>query len=186
MGSSLHIPRCGRAALLQATADADESASEQQHCGRLWHGRCGYFRKGERDVGNQALWHIDQGHRAPALILGNSRSRQGGYRQYSAATFEELQFIKKGQGLGFSLEEIGEILKLSRAGETPCSRVLDLAERNLAAAEDRIRQLHAFRDRLAAQIKKWKGKTMPNCNARGLCQIINSAELPEKASKNGR
>ena len=41
----------------------------------------------------------------------------GGYRRYSTATLDELEFIRKGQGLGFSLEEIGEILKLSRAGE---------------------------------------------------------------------
>jgi DNA-binding transcriptional MerR regulator len=106
---------------------------------------------------------------------------EGGYRRYTAATLEELDFIKKGQGLGFSLEEIGEILKLSRAGEAPCSRVLDLARRNLSAAEERIRQLQAFRDRLASQIEKWKRN--PRCNARGLCEIISSAELPEKVSK---
>jgi DNA-binding transcriptional MerR regulator len=105
---------------------------------------------------------------------------EGGYRRYSAATLDELAFIKKGQGLGFSLEEIGEILKLSRAGEAPCSRVLDLAERNLTAAEDRIHQLQAFRDRLASQIEKWRGKAMPNCNASGLCEIISSADLPPK------
>ena len=116
------------------------------------------------------------------LLTVPSRS-EGGYRQYSAATLEELEFIRKGQGLGFSLEEIGEILKLSRAGEAPCSHVLELAERNLAAAEDRIRQLHAFRDRLASQIAKWKGKAMPNCNASGLCEIITSAELPDRPTK---
>ena len=116
------------------------------------------------------------------LLTAPARS-EGGYRRYSAVTLEELEFIKKGQGLGFSLEEIGEILKLSRAGEAPCSHVLELAERNLAAAEERIRQLHAFRDRLASQIKKWKGKAMPSCNASGLCEIITSAELPDKPSK---
>ena len=84
---------------------------------------------------------------------------EAGYRHYADTTIEEVRFIKKGQGLGFSLEEIGEILKISRAGEAPCSHVLDLAQRNLAAAEERIRHLQAFRDRLAAQIAKWKGKT---------------------------
>jgi DNA-binding transcriptional MerR regulator len=108
---------------------------------------------------------------------------EGGYRRYSTATLEELQFIKKGQSLGFSLEEIGEILKLSRAGEAPCSHVLELAQRNLAAADDRIRQLQAFRDRLALQIEKWKGKAMPSCNASGLCEIIASAELPATRAK---
>lgn len=109
------------------------------------------------------------------LLTPPSRS-DAGYRHYTDATVEELQFIKKGQGLGFSLEEIGEILKISRAGEAPCAHVIDLAERNLAAAEKRIQGLQAFRDRLAAQIARWKGTT--TCNAGGLCEIISSADLP--------
>lgn len=67
---------------------------------------------------------------------------------------------------------------MSRAGEAPCSHVLELAERNLAAAEERIRHLQAFRTRLAAQITRWKGKTMTSCSAGGLCEIINSVDLP--------
>ena len=107
----------------------------------------------------------------------------GGYRRYSTATLDELEFIRKGQGLGFSLEEIGEILKLSRAGEAPCSHVLELAERNLVTADDRIQQLQDFRERLAAQISKWKGRSIPSCSASGLCEIITSAELPDKAAR---
>ncbi|MGH9346014.1 MAG: MerR family transcriptional regulator, partial [Vicinamibacterales bacterium] len=42
-----------------------------------------------------------------------------GYRHYTESTVEELRFIKKAQSLGFSLDEIGEILKLTRAGKTP-------------------------------------------------------------------
>ena len=109
------------------------------------------------------------------LLTTPARS-EAGYRHYTETTIEELRFIKKGQGLGFSLDEIGEILKISRAGEAPCAHVIELAERNLAAADERIRRLHAFRDRLAAQITKWKGKV--TCTAGGLCEIINSADLP--------
>lgn len=97
-----------------------------------------------------------------------------GYRRYSDTTVEELRFIKKAQSLGFSLEEIGEILKLSRAGDTPCSHVLDLSRRHLGAVEERIRQLTRFRDQLATELAKWDGKQEPTC--RGLCQIISNAE----------
>lgn len=100
-----------------------------------------------------------------------------GYRRYSETTVEELRFIRKAQSLGFSLEEIGEILTLSRAGDTPCSHVLDLSRRHLSAVEERIQQLARFRDQLAAELAKWDGKREPTC--RGLCQIISSAEEPE-------
>jgi MerR family copper efflux transcriptional regulator len=105
---------------------------------------------------------------APAL-----RSATG-YRHYSEATVEELRFIKKAQALGFSLDEIGEILELSRAGKTPCSHVLDLARRHLAAVDERIRQLARFRDTLASEVAKWDGVKEPTCG--GLCQIIAGSD----------
>jgi len=103
-----------------------------------------------------------------------------GYRRYSDTTLEELRFIKKAQSLGFSLEEIGEILKLSRAGDTPCSHVLDLSRRHLRAVEERVQQLTRFRDQLGGELAKWDGKKEPTC--RGLCQIISNAEEPDGPS----
>ncbi len=107
------------------------------------------------------------------LLAPTPRSATG-YRRYSDATVEELRFIKKAQALGFSLEEIGEILRLSRAGDTPCSHVLDLSRRHLAAVDERIQQLTRFRDQLAGELAKWDGKREPTC--RGLCQIISNAD----------
>jgi DNA-binding transcriptional MerR regulator len=107
------------------------------------------------------------------LVAAPARSPTG-YRRYTDTTVEELRFIKKAQSLGFSLEEIGEILKLGRAGDTPCAHVLDLSRRHLAAVEKRIEQLTRFRDQLAGELAKWDGRQTPTC--RGLCQIIVNAE----------
>ena len=106
------------------------------------------------------------------LVKPPARS-EAGYRRYSDATVEELGFIKKAQVLGFSLDEIAEILKLSRAGRRPCSHVLDLARRHLAAVDARIQQLQRFRAQLASEIRKWDGPRQPTCD--GLCEIIASA-----------
>lgn len=105
-----------------------------------------------------------------------------GYRRYSDTTVDELRFIRKAQGLGFSLDEIGEILRLSQSGKTPCSHVLSLAHRHLAAVEERIRQLQKFRDRLATELAKWDGKQAPTC--RGLCQIIAEADQDDTPEVN--
>lgn len=93
-----------------------------------------------------------------------------GYRHYSPAAIEELRFIRKAQGLGFSLDEIAGILELSRGGEAPCAHVLELARRQVAVVDERIRQLKGFRDRLAGELAKWNGIEQPTCE--GLCQII--------------
>ena len=70
-------------------------------------------------------------------------------------------------------------MRLSRSGKTPCSHVLTIAHRHLAAVEERIRHLQTFRERLAAELAKWDGKETPTC--RGLCQIIAEAQAGNTA-----
>jgi MerR family mercuric resistance operon transcriptional regulator len=107
------------------------------------------------------------------LLRPPARSAAG-YRRYRETTVEELEFIRKAQALGFSLDEIGEILKLTRSGKTPCSHVLSLARQHVVAVEERIGQLQRFRDQLLGELAKWDGKTTPTCE--GLCQIITKAD----------
>ena len=111
------------------------------------------------------------------LIASPPRSTAG-YRRYGETTLQELAFIKKAQGLGFSLEEIDEILQLIRAGRAPCARVLELARRHLAAVEMRIAELIRFRDDLAADIANWARKDQTFRS--GVCQMI--AQSPERAA----
>lgn len=96
-----------------------------------------------------------------------------GYRRYDDTTLKELDFIKKAQGLGFSLDEVQEILRLSRRGEAPCSHVLELSHRHLAAVDERIEQLSRFREELAADITRWEQQSQPYCD--GVCQMIAGA-----------
>ena len=110
-------------------------------------------------------------------LLKPATRSSSGYRRYSEHTIEELRFIKKAQALGFSLDEVGEILALSRSGKTPCSQVLSLGHRHLAAVEERLRQLHAFRDQLASELAKWD-KQEAGITCDGLCQFIADAAPP--------
>lgn len=108
-------------------------------------------------------------------LLPSAQRSATGYRRYSDTALEELQFIRKAQGLGFSLEEIGQILQLSRSGQGPCAHVLSLAHQHLAAVDERIKRLQKFRTQLAADVAKWdKKKTATTC--RGMCQFINDAD----------
>lgn len=107
-------------------------------------------------------------------VLKPPARSSAGYRRYSEQTIEELRFIKKAQALGFSLDEVGEILTLSRSGKLPCSQVLSLGHKHLAAVEERLRQLQTFRDQLTSELAKWEQqKTAVTCN--GLCQFIADA-----------
>jgi DNA-binding transcriptional MerR regulator len=107
-------------------------------------------------------------------LLAKPPRSAAGYRRYTESTIEELRFIRKAQAIGFSLDEIGEILQLSRAGERPCSHVLTLAHQHLAAVDERIRRLQKFRKQLAADLARWDNQKRGTCS--GLCQWIAEAE----------
>jgi DNA-binding transcriptional MerR regulator len=110
-------------------------------------------------------------------LLPSPARSSAGYRRYSDATIEELRFIRKAQALGFSLDEVAEILKLSRSGKAPCSHVLSLAHQHLTAVDERIRQLRVFRRQLATDVALWdKQRTAGTCT--GLCPFITDAEPP--------
>lgn len=70
-----------------------------------------------------------------------------GQRRYPADTARRLRFIKRAQALGFTLAEIGELLRLD--GESRCTETHDLAVAKLALIEEKIAQLAAMRHTLA-------------------------------------
>ena len=112
-------------------------------------------------------------------LLRKPSRAESGYRSYSSKTVDELLFVKKAQALGFSLDEIAEILKLSRAGQKPCERVLAISHKHLETIDARIRELQKFRGYLAAAISKWDRQgTAVTCD--GLCRFVSDA-APESA-----
>ena len=108
-----------------------------------------------------------------------------GYRRYPERTVEDLVFIRKAQALGFSLDEVAEIVTLTRTGKTPCARVVSLTEKHLSALDERIARMQQFRDSLAAELKRWRG--LPPQAAGAPCQMIVGSPLtsPEVAQPTG-
>ena len=119
-------------------------------------------------------------------LLKKPARSDAGYRRYSEATVTELEFIKKARALGFSLDEIGEIVQLTRSGKRPCARVMDLAKTRLADVDEQMRRLAAFRAQLVNELSRWEEPTEPGC---GMCQLIDSstpkpgAEFPDPGLK---
>jgi DNA-binding transcriptional MerR regulator len=73
----------------------------------------------------------------------------GGYRGYPAAAVELLRFIKRGQELGFTLDEVEELLHLDTGGPDSCDAARALAERRRADLATRILDLQRMHDSLA-------------------------------------
>ena len=71
-----------------------------------------------------------------------------GYRQYAPETVARIRFIKRAQGLGFSLGEVKELLELRVGGGTPRARVRERAEAKLKELDEKMAALGRMRDAL--------------------------------------
>lgn len=84
-------------------------------------------------------------------LLAPSLRTQAGYRLYSEQDKTRLSFILRAKSVGFSLQEIAELLQLeSHKEQVTCQEVKALAEQKLQLIEQKIRELGQFRDNLQA------------------------------------
>jgi len=111
-------------------------------------------------------------------LLAPPARTAAGYRVYDAAAVDRVRFIKRAQGLGFSLGEIRRILSLSGRGRETCQCVIRIAEASLAETEARLRELQGFRDALAANLRRWRKQPRGNRAAEFCALIERSAPVP--------
>jgi MerR family copper efflux transcriptional regulator len=111
------------------------------------------------------------------LVRPRERS-DAGYRLYSDEDEGKLHFVRQAKALGFSLDEIRQLMSAAESG--CCGQLLPELERLLdtkvAEIDSRIAELHTFRERLAAyRVGKRSG-----CGCRGhspFCGCLDDAPL---------
>jgi MerR family transcriptional regulator, copper efflux regulator len=91
------------------------------------------------------------------LIAEPARSSSG-YRKYRAETIKRLQFIVRAKALGFTLQEIGDLLDLRATPGAGCADVQARAEAKIADIEERIAQLDAMKRALGDLVAQCRGE----------------------------
>lgn len=75
--------------------------------------------------------------------LIKSSRRANNYRDYDASDVSVLQFIRRTRDLGFSLEEVANLLALWRDRKRPSREVKKLASQHIEDLERRMREMRA-------------------------------------------
>lgn len=88
-------------------------------------------------------------------LLGRPHRTAANYRVYDPAVIERLDFIRRAQSVGFSLDEIQEIISESEGGRLPCRHVRELAREKLAELDARLAELRRHRTELARLLGEW-------------------------------
>ena len=96
------------------------------------------------------------------LIAPADRSA-GNYRTYDRRDINRLEFIKRARGLGFSLDEIRQLLALWDDGGRASAEVKALVTSHIAELDGRIAALKSMRRTLANLAERCDGDERPDC-----------------------
>lgn len=109
-------------------------------------------------------------------ILRPRRNPDNGYRQYSQDDFRRLEFVLQARQLGFTLEDIQEIINESESGASPCAHVRQLIEERLEDVEARIEALSRLSQRMRRAMAEWTVQPDSPADGEHICGLIESFE----------
>jgi len=81
-----------------------------------------------------------------------------GYRLYGKEDLQQLKFVIRSKGLGFSLRDIREFLQLTGDKLTPRVELRDFASQRLGLIREKIRDLEVMESALADLVAECDGK----------------------------
>lgn len=96
------------------------------------------------------------------LIPAPSRT-DSGYRRYGEAEVHTLRFVRHARDLGFSIEQIGELLSLWQNRRRSSRVVKGLAEEHIRALDQKVQELLAMKATLQQLVHCCHGDDRPDC-----------------------
>lgn len=101
-------------------------------------------------VSNDTIRHYER----KGVIHAAARDANG-YRSFPAESLRRLALVRNALAIGFSLDELAEILRSRSAGAPPCRQVRSLAAAKLEALDREIETLVKLRATLASTVDTW-------------------------------
>lgn len=102
-------------------------------------------------------------------LLRPASRMASGYRLFDEDDVARLQFVRRAKGLGFTLEEIRELLALSDHREDDMASLKAVASAKLIDVERRLAELDRMRDGLRTLVD-----ACPGHGAMARCPILNA------------
>jgi len=96
-------------------------------------------------------------------LITQSHRTDAGYRQYTQPELHNLRFIKSSRSLGFSLDDIKQLLSLWQDKQRASADVKVLAQHHLDALNTKIMELTQMRDVIQGLVAHCHGNERPDC-----------------------
>ena len=110
-------------------------------------------------------------------LLPKPGRTSGNYRSYASEHVHRLAFIRRARELGFSIEDVRELLDLAGHLENPCAGIDQIAARHLAMIEGKITTLKRLRRELRDTLAACAGGRIADCR---IVQALSPDRLTER------
>jgi len=116
-------------------------------------------------------------------LLKPAPRTEGGFRLFSRQDLQHIQFIGRAQELGFSLNEIRELLALQGEQVEACSDVRDMLAVKLGAVRKTIAELRKLERQLAADLKQCERRLQSGHDNHDACPVLNAIAEPTRKKR---
>jgi DNA-binding transcriptional MerR regulator len=108
-------------------------------------------------------------------LLEPARHPENGYKLFSRADAGRLEFIRKAQSLGYSLDEIRRFLAVSAKGKSVCTEVRTILQRHMAENREKLDELTALQRRMERALRLWERLPDSEPDDAHVCRLIDDA-----------
>ena len=107
-------------------------------------------------------------------ILSPVKSKSNGYKEYGQQDVSRLRFVLSARQLGFSVDDIRQILGEADKHESPCPMVRRIFDERMQEFEKQFQEMKRVRERMRAAVRDWDGKPDKEPTGHMICHLIES------------
>ena len=125
-------------------------------------------------------------------LLPSPQRNQAGYRLYDTNDLDRVNFVKKNQELGFTLDEIKQLMDLHnvvtalpkpfRRKPNELQGIISLGQERLHVIDHKIRTLQKMRRQLISMLQQLEAPVVTGCPVSQATSLPPSAKCPGKSS----
>ena len=117
-------------------------------------------------------------------VLARPLRGHNGYRKYPREALRRVQLVRRALSVGFTLDELAQVLKVRDAGGAPCEEVRKLATQKLLNVQNQLRELTELKDDLQNILTDWDARLARRAkgNRANLLESLSVSTPPAKRS----
>jgi DNA-binding transcriptional MerR regulator len=116
-------------------------------------------------------------------LLKPAARTDGGFRLFTRQDLQHVRFIRRAQKLGFSLNEIRELLVLQRERAEACSHVREMLTAKLGAVRQKIADLRKLERQLAVDLRLCERGLHAGAETHEACPALEAMAKPTRDKK---